>query len=144
MLLRLQGHRVRVATDGEAALRAAQESQPEIAFIDLNMPGVDGFEVARRLRDAPGGNGIVLAALTGMGQQADIARTREAGFQVHLTEPADPRAVAALLSENQRSGSILQRPRCLEPVLTNYEPGGRGFKSWRARQLIQAVRYESS
>jgi signal transduction histidine kinase/CheY-like chemotaxis protein len=99
-LLRLWGHRVAVATNGAEALRAAEESPPEIAFIDLDMPGVDGFEVGRRLKE----HGVRIIALTGMGQQADIARTREAGFHAHLTKPADPRAVADLLSESEAAG----------------------------------------
>jgi CheY-like chemotaxis protein len=91
---------VAVATNGAEALRAAEESPPEIAFIDLDMPGVDGFEVGRRLKE----HGVRIIALTGMGQQADIARTREAGFHAHLTKPADPRAVADLLSESEAAG----------------------------------------
>lgn len=95
-LLRLQGHRVVVTTNGEDALRVAHESPPEIAFIDLNMPGADGFEVGRRLKE----RGVRIIALTGMGQRADIARTREAGFHAHLTKPADPRALAELMAES--------------------------------------------
>jgi signal transduction histidine kinase/ActR/RegA family two-component response regulator len=98
-LLRLQGHRVEVAIDGEAALRAARASVPDIAFIDLNMPGMDGIELARRLRSAAGGHGVRLVALTGMAMPADIARTRDTGFDAHLTKPADPAAVARLILE---------------------------------------------
>ena len=94
--LRMDGHRVESALDGEAALRIAEVLHPDIAFIDLNMPRMDGIEVAQRLRVTSWGRGARLVALTGMGQQADIARTREAGFDEHITKPADLRRVARL------------------------------------------------
>jgi len=87
--LRLDGHRVESALDGEAALRIAEILHPDVAFIDLNMPRMDGAEVARRLRVTPWGRNARLVALTGIGQQSDIARTREAGFDEHITKPAD-------------------------------------------------------
>jgi signal transduction histidine kinase/CheY-like chemotaxis protein len=94
--LRLDGHRVESAVDGEAALRIAEVLKPDVAFIDLNMPGMDGAEVARRLRVTPWGRNARLIALTGMGQQADIARTREAGFDEHVTKPADLKRVSRI------------------------------------------------
>jgi CheY-like chemotaxis protein len=101
-LLRSDGHLVDVAHDGTEALRLAGQSPPEIAFVDVDMPGMDGLEVARRLRAAPGTASSCLVALTGMGQPADIARTHAAGFDVHITKPAEPQRVlqlAALLGE---------------------------------------------
>jgi CheY-like chemotaxis protein len=62
---------------------------PDVAFIDLNMPRMDGVEVARRLRVTPWGRGARLVALTGLGQPGDVERTREAGFDEHITKPAD-------------------------------------------------------
>jgi CheY-like chemotaxis protein len=94
--LRQLGHRVESAVDGEAALRIAEVLQPDIAFIDLNMPRMDGTEVARRLRITPWGRKARLVALTGMGQQADLQRTRDAGFDEHLTKPADPERISRL------------------------------------------------
>jgi signal transduction histidine kinase/CheY-like chemotaxis protein len=94
--LRLLGHRVESALDGEAALRIAEVLQPDVAFIDLNMPRMDGAEVARRLRVTPWGRGARLIAITGMGQQSDIARTRAAGFDEHITKPADLERVSRL------------------------------------------------
>jgi signal transduction histidine kinase len=94
--LRLDGHRVESALDGEAALRVAELLHPDVAFIDLNMPRMDGAEVARRLRLTPWGRNARLIALTGMGQQSDIARTREAGFDEHITKPADLQRVSRL------------------------------------------------
>jgi CheY-like chemotaxis protein len=94
--LRMDGHRVESALDGEGALRIAEVLHPEVAFIDLNMPRMDGTEVARRMRRTPWGREAALIAITGMGQQADIARTREAGFDEHITKPADLELVSRL------------------------------------------------
>lgn len=92
-LLRLEGHRVETARDGAAALRIAQSLQPDVAFIDLNMPIMDGYELARSLQSNLSGGRIRLVALTGMGQAADVERTTAAGFDLHLTKPADPQLV---------------------------------------------------
>jgi signal transduction histidine kinase/ActR/RegA family two-component response regulator len=94
--LRMDGHRVESALDGEAALRIAEVLHPDVAFIDLNMPRMDGVEVAKRLRVTSWGRAARLVALTGMGQQSDIARTREAGFDEHITKPADLKRVSRL------------------------------------------------
>jgi signal transduction histidine kinase/ActR/RegA family two-component response regulator len=94
--LRMDGHRVESALDGEAALRIAEVLHPDVAFIDLNMPRMDGVEVAKRLRVTSWGRTARLVALTGMGQQADLARTREAGFDEHITKPADLQRVSRL------------------------------------------------
>jgi signal transduction histidine kinase/CheY-like chemotaxis protein len=94
--LRMEGHRVESALDGEAALRIAEVLHPDIAFIDLNMPRMDGVEVARRLRVTPWGRSARLVALTGLGQPSDMERTREAGFDEHITKPADLGYVARL------------------------------------------------
>ena len=95
-LLRLHGHAVEAAPDGHTALRAAEAFRPDVAFIDLNMPGMDGTELAQRLRATPWGHAIKLVALTGMGQEADIVHTRAVGFDEHLTKPADPKALARI------------------------------------------------
>ena len=89
-LLSANGHDVRVFYAAVEALAAAAQNPPDIAFLDLNMPGMDGFELARRLRDLPSGQQIRLVAVTGMGREADVMRTRAAGFDAHLTKPADP------------------------------------------------------
>jgi len=95
-LLELRGHRVRTCFDGSAAFEEASRSHPDVAFIDLNMPRMDGAEVARRLRLTPWGRKARLVALTGMGQQSDIDRTREAGFDEHITKPADLQRLSRL------------------------------------------------
>jgi CheY-like chemotaxis protein len=99
LLLRLQGHQVRVAHDGPSALEAAQGERPEVIFLDLGMPGMDGYEVARRIQQTPGLEGVRLVALTGWGQQEDRRRTAGAGFVRHLVKPVEPTALEAVLAE---------------------------------------------
>ena len=98
MLLRLKGHEVRVAYEGPAALAAAPEFGPDLVLLDLGMPGMDGYEVARRLRRTPGFERKTIAALTGWGQDADRRRTRETGFDHHLVKPVDPAELSAVIA----------------------------------------------
>jgi CheY-like chemotaxis protein len=98
MLLRLQGHEVRVAYSGMAALEMTKTYSPDVVFLDIGMPGMDGYEVARRLRQTPGLGNVMLAALTGWGQQEDRRRTGEAGFDHHLVKPPEPAAVEGILA----------------------------------------------
>jgi len=97
-LLELSGHATRVATDGDEAVRMAHEFHPEIVFLDIGMPGKDGYEVARELRTSPQTREAVLVALTGWGAKDDRARSRHAGFDHHLTKPAGLEAVDDLLA----------------------------------------------
>jgi CheY-like chemotaxis protein len=97
-LLRLQGHEVRVAHGGPAALELAKDYRPELVFLDIGMPRMDGYEVARRLRQQPGLGDVCLVALTGWGQEEDRRRGKEAGFDYHLTKPAEPAVVQQLLA----------------------------------------------
>jgi CheY-like chemotaxis protein len=98
MLLRLQGHEVRVAYSGMAALEMTKTYSPDVVFLDIGMPGMDGYEVARRLRQTPGLGNVMLAALTGWGQQEDRRRTGEVGFDHHLVKPPEPAAVEGILA----------------------------------------------
>jgi signal transduction histidine kinase/ActR/RegA family two-component response regulator len=102
-LLEYKGHSVRTCFDGSTAFEAATHSPPDIAFIDLNMPDPDGAALAKMIRHEPWGRSVKLVALTGMGQEADLERTRSAHFDEHLTKPADPndlfRAIATLRHE---------------------------------------------
>jgi PAS domain S-box-containing protein len=102
MMLRLQGHEVRVAHSGPAALEAVEDYAPDVVFLDIGMPGMDGHEVARRMRRQPGLEKVVLAALTGWGQQEDRRRTTEAGFDHHLVKPPEPKAVESVLAQLKR------------------------------------------
>jgi CheY-like chemotaxis protein len=99
ILLRLTGCDVRVVYDGRTAVEEARTYRPRVLFVDLGMPGMDGLAVARELRGEPDLNGAVLVALTGWGQPEDRRRTAEAGFDHHLTKPADPQALTGLLSK---------------------------------------------
>jgi signal transduction histidine kinase/DNA-binding response OmpR family regulator len=89
MLLRLGGHEVRVAHDGNAALEAARPFAPEVVLLDIGLPGLDGYEVARRMRSRPETAGALLVAVSGYGQEEDRRRSREAGFDHHLIKPVD-------------------------------------------------------
>jgi DNA-binding response OmpR family regulator len=86
-LLDLKGCQVRVAHRGELGLEIAAKFKPEIVFLDIGLPGMDGFEVARELRSALG-DAVTLVALTGYGQASDREKSAEAGFDHHLVKPA--------------------------------------------------------
>jgi CheY-like chemotaxis protein len=83
------GHVVKSAGDGEAALAILQGFKPEIAILDIGLPGMDGYELARRIRALPDRGRLRLVALTGYGQPMDIANTQAAGFDAHLVKPID-------------------------------------------------------
>ena len=104
MLLKLQGHEVRVAYSGMAALEMTKTYSPDVVFLDIGMPGMDGYEVARRIRQTPGLGKIVLAALTGWGQQEDRRRTAEAGFDHHLVKPPELSVVEGVLADLKLRG----------------------------------------
>jgi CheY-like chemotaxis protein/two-component sensor histidine kinase len=97
MVLRLWGHDVRVAYDGRSALETAQEYAPEVVLLDIGLPQLDGFEVARRLRQRPELRQARLVAITGYGRDEDRRRSAEAGFDLHLTKPVDPAELQPLL-----------------------------------------------
>ena len=105
-MLSLMGHDARAAYDGPDAIEKAEMFRPEVIVLDLGMPRMDGFEAAKRIRSEPWSNGVMLVALTGFGQEQDRARSREAGFDHHLTKPADPGALTRLLAgEHARENS---------------------------------------
>lgn len=97
VLLESLGARVRVCPDGLAGVAAIRDFQPEIVFIDLGMPGVDGYETARRIRRLPDGEKLTLIALTGWDQSEHRRRSLEAGFDLHLAKPASIDAIEKLL-----------------------------------------------
>jgi signal transduction histidine kinase/ActR/RegA family two-component response regulator len=104
-MLALEGHVVRTAATGEAAVREALEWQPDIALIDIGLPDIDGHEVARRVRALPLENPPKLVAISGFGQPGDLHNAYEAGFDLHLTKPVAPRflhdVMNALTSKGQ-------------------------------------------
>jgi two-component system CheB/CheR fusion protein len=99
MLLELFGNRVRVVHDGPAALAAVEKESPDIAFVDIGLPGMDGYELVRLLRQHPRMERTTLVALSGYGRDEDKQRALAAGFHVHLTKPVDGARLKALLAE---------------------------------------------
>ncbi len=97
MLLEAEGHVVRAARDGREAVEAAGSFRPDVALVDIGLPGIDGYEVARRLRHEPACAQTTLVALSGYGQDDDKRRARDAGFDHHLLKPADLDALHAIL-----------------------------------------------
>jgi PAS domain S-box-containing protein len=97
MLLEMQGHTVTVAHDGREALAAIETSHPEVALLDIGMPEIDGYEVARRVRGDSRGHRTLLIAITGWGQEQDKARAMAAGFDLHFTKPVEPQRLIELL-----------------------------------------------
>jgi signal transduction histidine kinase len=97
-LLQLNGHEVFTATNGGTALQCAERQRPEVVLLDIGMPILDGYEVAKRIRQHPWGQRITLVALTGWGQDSDRRRSREAGFDSHLVKPLDLETLTDLLA----------------------------------------------
>src|SRR5262249_60092589 len=98
MVLRLWGHEVRLARDGPTALQIAREERPDVVLLDIGMPGMDGYEVARRLREQPALKKPFLIAVTGYGRQEDQRRSRKAGVNLHLVKPVDTEGLRRLLA----------------------------------------------
>jgi CheY-like chemotaxis protein len=105
-LLELAGHEVRVAYEGEAALLVAEAFKPQVVLLDIGMPGMDGYEVGRTLRQKPQTRTALLVAITGWGGPEDLRRSKEAGFDHHLVKPVEPASLQRLLA---RRGAA--RPR---------------------------------
>jgi CheY-like chemotaxis protein len=97
MLLEAQGRRINVAADGPSGVQTILEGPSDIAVVDIGLPGFDGLEVARRVRQAPGGERVLLVALTGYGTEADQAKALAAGFDDFLVKPFDPERFEAAL-----------------------------------------------
>ena len=99
MLLKLAGQEVRVAYDGPAALRQAMDFRPQLVLLDIGMPGMDGYEVCRRIRRESALEKATVVALTGWGQDEDRRRSHEAGFDHHIVKPVEPSALKRLLDD---------------------------------------------
>ncbi len=103
MLLRLKSNDVRIAHDGPTALHVAESFLPEVVLLDIGMPGIDGYEVARRLRQMTSLKSALIIAQTGWGQENDRRRSTEAGFDHHFTKPIDCTALEKLLASMPRN-----------------------------------------
>jgi two-component system CheB/CheR fusion protein len=97
-LLQLLGHEVRVANDGPSAVVAAEAFVPDLALVDIGLPGINGYDVARRIREHPDLRHVVLVAQTGWGREEDRRRSREAGFDHHVVKPLELGVLKGLLA----------------------------------------------
>jgi two-component system CheB/CheR fusion protein len=97
MLLREMGHEVKFAINGYAGVDIARSFRPEFVFLDLGLPGMDGFEVCKRLKAEPGMEKTRIIAITGYAQDEYRKRSQEAGCEIHLVKPLDPRFLDSLL-----------------------------------------------
>ena len=102
MLLEMWGHDVAYAYDGPSALETAEQWQPQAVFLDIGLPGMDGYEVAEKLRKLPHAKDAVLIAITGYGQEDDLLRSQRAGIDHHLIKPVAPDALRSLIDSLQR------------------------------------------
>src|ERR1700749_4007707 len=97
MLFELWAHDVACAYDGRTALETAAKYRPHVVFLDIGLPGMDGYEIAERLRELPESTRTVLVAITGYGQDEDRRRSREAGIDHHLVKPVAPDTLHKLI-----------------------------------------------
>jgi PAS domain S-box-containing protein len=107
LLLQAEGHETCIAHDGPTALKAVEEFKPEFVFLDIGIPGMNGYEIARRLRGGENREGLFLVAVTGWGQPSDFEQSREAGFDLHLVKPVDSASVKRLLENPPPSKATL-------------------------------------
>jgi CheY-like chemotaxis protein len=98
LMLRFGGHETEVAHDGLEAVAAAERVRPDAAFLDIGLPGLNGYEVSRRIRDQPWGKDLLLVAVTGWGQEEDRERSKAAGFDAHVVKPVQPDVLMRLLA----------------------------------------------
>ena len=99
MMLELAGHVVYEAADGASGLELVNAERPDVGIIDIGLPRMDGYQVARRIRDLPHGRDMLLLALTGYGSPADVMRSKEHGFDHHLVKPVDIKSLRTLLRQ---------------------------------------------
>ena len=98
-LLNLSGHAVDTASDGLLALQSAEQLRPDVVLMDIGMPKLNGYDAARRIREAPWGKGMTLVAISGWNQSSDRESSKEAGFDAHLVKPVEFAALEAILAQ---------------------------------------------
>lgn len=98
-MLEIEGHEAHVRYDGLAAVQAAETLEPDVVFMDIGLPGLNGFEAAERIRTNPANSGMTLVAITGWGQDQDRQRSKDAGFNVHLVKPVPIKSLKELLAD---------------------------------------------
>lgn len=103
-LLQLNGYQVAVGHDGEEGLAVAAGFNPQVCILDITMPGIDGNELARRFRAAPGGNDMLLVALTALGDYPSLEKMADSGFDLHYAKPVELKELYAALAEYARDG----------------------------------------
>lgn len=103
-LLRMQGYQVRIVTDGPSALRELEGHLPDVVLLDLGLPGIDGYEVARRLREQTNSKRPTVIAITGYGSDAERVRSYESGIDLHLTKPVSLTELTRFLAAIQSAG----------------------------------------
>jgi CheY-like chemotaxis protein len=104
LLLELWDYQAVITYDGEGALQAALANSPDVVFLDIGLPGIDGCEVARQLRRLPGTANALLVAITGYGREADVQRCKEAGIDCYFLKPVDPAELKRLLAKAEKFG----------------------------------------
>ena len=121
-MLAMAGHTLRCAHDGAQALAMAQEFAPEVVLLDIGLPGLDGYQVAKLLRQLPQVRHARLIALTGYGMPSDRQRSLESGFDHHLTKPVDPTALRALIEHNEPVAGSQEEPGALKEPAAGDSP----------------------
>ena len=118
MMLELSGHKTQIAYSGLDALETAVAFRPEVIFLDIGLPGLSGYEVARRFRATPALSPMLLVALTGWGSEEDRRRSKEAGFDIHLTKPVEPAAIDDVMARlgSAQEGSAAAATGSLEQL----------------------------
>ncbi len=106
LLRRKGGHEVQVVLDGPAALEVVQTFRPQVAFLDIGLPGINGYDLVQRMRKLPGLEETLLVALTGYGQEEDRRRALAAGFDEHLTKPVRFDTLQRLLAERAAAAGV--------------------------------------
>jgi len=114
-VLKLNGHAVEITHGAAAALDRFKSFTPEVMLLDIGLPEMDGYELARRIRSSERGSDVLLIAVTGWGQPGDRDRAREAGFDEHMTKPVGLRDLEAALDRGKNNGRATYRDRPLPP-----------------------------